>query len=613
VSAEPAQRDTIVGLLLDRLGDTHPGLRTRDRTWTWDEVVRESAARAALALRLRGDPPRDAPPRGGTGPFHIGVLLENVPDYVFWLGAAALAGATIVGINSTKRGATLEAEVRHADLRFVVTDQAGLKLLEGLDIGVPRDRFLLIDDPRFASTVASAVAAQAAEGPALPAGSAPPAGPALPAGPAAVASPEITPRTRMLLLFTSGTTGTSKAAICSQGRLARLAYANCAKYDIARRDVTYCAMPLFHGNAIMALWAPSLAAGATVCLAARFSATNFLPDVRHYGITFFSYVGKAISYILATPESPDDHDNTLTHAFGTEASPDDQRVFLRRFGCRLIEAYGSSESSGMIALAPDMPAGALGRPARPGVQVIDPETTEPCPPAVLDRHGRVTNAEVAIGEIADRDGASRFEGYYNDPAANAERVRHGWYWTGDLGYRDEAGFLYFAGRSGDWIRVDGENISALVTERVLRRHPQVIAAAVYGVPDPRSGDQVMAALELRSVPRGDDRPNPPGVEQGRGVRLEDLGLSEFLTGQEDLGSKGAPRFLRATSALPATGSGKIRKKELQMEGWLCDDPVYQWTGRGVPTYTLMTADDKAALRAEFRAAGRERFLPGNAS
>src|SRR5205814_2228416 len=89
--------------------------------------------RAALAVELREDGKQ----------FHIGVLLDNVPDYIFWLGAAALAGATLVGINSTKRGATLEAEVRHADLSVVVTDEAGLELLGGLDIGVPRERFVL--------------------------------------------------------------------------------------------------------------------------------------------------------------------------------------------------------------------------------------------------------------------------------------------------------------------------------------------------------------------------------------------------------------------------------------------------------------------------------------
>ncbi len=554
------RRETIADLLLDRLGDDHPGLRTRERTWTWDEVVRESAARAALATALRVS---DSYP---DGPFHIGVLLDNTPEYVFWLGAAALSGATIVGINSTRRGAYLEQEVRHTDLQLVVTDEAGLKLLDGLDIGVPRDRFLLVDADGYADTVA-AHACQP------------------------VRDPEITPKTRMLLLFTSGTTGASKAAVCSQGRLTGLGYANCEKYDVRRHDVSYCCMPLFHGNALMALWAPSLTAGATVVLVPKFSASGFLPDVRFHGVTFFTYVGKAIAYILAQPERSDDADNTLDHAFGTEASPEDQAEFLRRFGCRLIESYGSSEGAGMIKLAPEGPASALGRPARPGVRVVNPETRETCPRAVLDAHGRVTNAEEAIGEIVDVDGAARFEGYYKNEAADAERVRHGWYWTGDLGYIDEDGYIYFAGRSGDWIRVDGENISALLTERVLRRHPLIVAAAVFGVPDPRSGDQVMAALEIPA-----------------GTSFEDLGLPEFLAAQEDLGTKGAPRYVRISHALPATGSNKLRKKEMQMEGWRTGDAVYRWAGRGAPEYTLMTGQDKAALREEFAANGRLRFL-----
>ena len=70
------------------------------------------------------------------------------------------------------------------------------------------------------------------------------------------------------------------------------------------------------------------------------------------------------------------------------------------------------------------------------------------------------NADVAIGEIVNPDGAGGFEGYYNNPEADAERVRDGVYWTGDLGYRDAQGFFYFAGRSGDWLRVDGENFAA---------------------------------------------------------------------------------------------------------------------------------------------------------
>ncbi|MFF8596467.1 AMP-binding protein [Streptomyces sp. NPDC015220] len=549
--------DTIADLLLARTGDDRPGLRTRERDWTWDEVVHESAARALLARELRTD-----------GPFHIGILLDNVPEYVFWLGGAALAGASVVGINPTRRGSYLEEEVRHTDCQLIITDRAGLKLLDGLDLGVPPQRYLVVDDPAYADALAAHAGAEP------------------------VRDPEVTAATRMLLLFTSGTTGASKAAICSQGRLAALGHANSAKYEVGRDDVCYCPMPLFHGNALMALWAPALAAGAAVALTPKFSASGFLPDVRFFGATFFTYVGKAIAYVLARPERDDDGDNRLTHAFGTEASPEDQAAFLRRFGCRLIEGYGSSEGAGMLRRAPDGPAGALGVPARDSVRIVHPGTRETCPPALLDAHGRVRNPEEAIGEIVDTEGAARFEGYYNNDAANAERVHHGWYWTGDLGYVDEAGYFYFAGRSGDWIRVDGENTSALLTERILRRHPAVVAAAVFGVPDPRSGDQVMAAVEIPV-----------------GSGLEDLRLPEFLAAQEDLGTKGAPRFVRVSHALPATGSGKLRKKEMQAEGWRTGDPVYRWTGRGRPEYALMTDADKTALREEFLANGRGRFVP----
>ncbi|MFF3494512.1 AMP-binding protein [Streptomyces sp. NPDC002795] len=547
---------TIADLLLARVGDDHTGLRTRERAWTWDEVVRESAARAAWARELRAD-----------GPFHIGVLLDNVPEYVFWLGAAALGGAAVVGINPTRRGAELEREVRHTDCQLIVTDRAGLKLLDGLDVGVARERFLVVDDPGYAHEVAAHAAEPARD-------------------------PDVTATTHMLLLLTSGTTGTSKAALCSQGRLAGLGAANSAKYDISRTDICYCPMPLFHGNALMALWAPALTAGATVALTATFSASGFLPDVRHFSATFFTYVGKAISYVLAQPETPHDQDNQLTHAFGTEASPEDAAAFRRRFGCKLVEGYGSSEGAGMLRRAPDAPTGALGVPARDGVRIVHPERRTTCPAAVLDEHGRVQNPEEAIGEIVDTEGAARFEGYYNNEAANAERVRHGWYWTGDLGYVDEAGYFYFAGRSGDWIRVDGENTSALLTERVLRRHPRVLAAGVFGVPDPRSGDQVMAAVEIPE-----------------GTRFEDLDLPEFLARQEDLGTKGAPRYVRVSHALPTTGSNKLRKKEMQLDGWRTDDPVHHWAGRGTPAYALMSEADKAALRDAFHANGRARFLP----
>lgn len=552
---------TIASMLLARRGDPHIGLRTRERDWTWDEVVAESAARGALAAGLRQP-----------GPFHVGVLLDNVPDFVFWLGAAALSGATIVGINPTRGDAELAAEIAHADCQLVITDTAGLTRLHRLDPGVldglDPSRVLDIDDPGYRGLVDDHRVEPAA-------------------------TPGVGPDSLLLLLFTSGTTGMSKAVKCSQGRLVWVAYAAVEKFGHVPDDVDYCCMPLFHGNAIMALWAPALAVRATVCLTPKFSASQFLSDVRFFGATFFSYVGKALAYLLATDEQPDDADNPLVRGFGTEASPEDQAEFHRRFGAVLMEGYGSSEggSHGSVARDPAAPPGALGRPAHDGVAVVDPDTDFDCAAALLDVHGRVLNPDEAIGEIVDKRGGANFEGYYKNDAADAERLRNGWFWTGDLGYLDQAGFLYFAGRRGDWIRVDGENTSALGIERVLRRHPGVVTAGVYAVPDPRSGDQVMAALEV-------DDPQ----------HFDTAELAGYLTGQHDLGRKGIPRFLRLSKNLPVTGSNKVLKRELQTQRWHTDEPVYRRVGRGAPVYAPMTDDDKRSLDEEFARYGRQSYL-----
>ncbi|WNG86921.1 AMP-binding protein [Mycobacterium sp. ITM-2016-00317] len=550
-----ARRDDIAAMLLDRIGDQRPGLRTRERDWTWDEVVRESAARASYTAAL----PDLNPP-------HIGVLLDNVPDFVFWLGAAALAGATVVGLNPTRGSEGLAADIRHADCGLIVTDEAGAQRLARIDHGVASERVLRVEDPGYRDLLR----AHRAE---------------------PKAAPGVGAESLILLLFTSGTTGTSKAVRCSQGRLARIAYAATDKFGHHRDDVDYCCMPLFHGNAIMALWAPALANGATVCLTPTFSASRFLSDVRFFGATFFTYVGKALAYLLATPEAGDDADNPLQRGFGTEASPEDQREFRRRFAAQLFEGYGSSEGGAVATPDPSAPPSALGRPAHPDVVVVDPDTMAPCATAVLDPRGRVLNSDEAIGEIVDRRGARDFEGYYKNDAADAERTRNGWYWSGDLGYLDSDGFLYFAGRRGDWLRVDGENTSTLTIERVLRRHPDVVAAAVYGVPDPRSGDQVMAAVEVAD-------PDSLDVD----------GFSSFLAGQDDLGAKGFPRLLRVSAKLPATGSNKVLKRQLQTERWHTGDAVYRWAGRGRPQYRRMTAADRDALDEEFTAPGRNHHV-----
>jgi fatty-acyl-CoA synthase len=323
----------------------------------------------------------------------------------------------------------------------------------------------------------------------------------------------------------------------------------------------------------------------------RFSASEFLPDVRRHGCTYFNYVGRALSYLLAQPETPDDADNQLTWCLGSEASPRDRREFKRRFGCFVMEGYSSSEGGVVIQPFSGMPKGALGRPLD-GVDVVvlDAATGEECPRAELGPDGQLLNAGEAIGEIVGRDGLSSFEGYYANPEADAERGRNGWYWTGDLAYRDADGTFWFAGRTADWMRVDGENFAAGPVEAVLGRFPGVAAVVVYAVPDPRTGDQVMAALELDA-----------------GASFDATAFAAFLAAQPDLGTKWAPRFVRIVEAIPLTATGKVDRQPLRAERW---NPVVGiwWRPDRRDDYRPLTADDVTDLRQAFADAGREGML-----
>ena len=173
-------------------------------------------------------------------------------------------------------------------------------------------------------------------------------------------------------------------------------------------------------------------------------------------------------------------------------------------------------------------------------------------------------------------------------------MRHGMYWSGDLAYRDADGWIYLAGRTADWMRVDGENLAAAPIERILERLPQVSQVAVYAVPDERVGDQVMAALVLRS-----------------GTRLEPSDLEEFLAAQPDLSPKAWPRYVRINDDLPATATNKILKRELIAAGVSAQGGVL-WTRAGArhdlhsiePVYGCGTSDfDESVVQLDSAGVG----------
>jgi fatty-acyl-CoA synthase len=373
--------------------------------------------------------------------------------------------------------------------------------------------------------------------------------------------------------------------------LARIGAIVAQMYELTADSVCYLAMPLFHSNALMAGWSPALAAGATVALptGGRFSASGFLPDVRRHGVTYFNYVGKPLSYILATPAQPDDADNTLRRVFGNEGAEADITRFAQRFDCTVVDSYGSTEGGATVQRTPDTPTGALGR-APDGTMVIDPTTGVECAIARFDGDGRLTNAEEAIGELVSTSGAAGFEGYWDNDDAEATRLRNGWYWTGDLAYRDEQGFFYFAGRSNDWLRVDGENFAAAPVGRILERFADVVVAVVYAVPDPVTGDQVMAALQLRP-----------------GAVFDPVAFASFLADQPDMGTKWAPRFVRVAETLPITATSKVLVRSLRAERWSGADPVWWAPDRPGVGYRILTPAD--AARLDRAVAGRPEVVP----
>lgn len=500
---------TVTELLIERSDDDSVAVRYNDRQWTWREHI-DDARHTAAAVLARAD---------DTRPMHIGVLLGNTPTMLTALAAGALGGYVTVGINNTRRGEALASDILRGDCQILLTDPEHLALLDGLDLpGV-----LVID-----TTSDDWAAALAAAGELTP-----------------YSVPTATDP--FMLIFTSGTSGNPKPVQLAHMLIPFAGPPLAEKFEITSDDVCYLSMPLFHSAALLGGYCVATATGASM-VPAQFSASSFLDDVRRYGITYMNYVGKPLAYILATPERPDDADNPLRAAFGNEATDRDIDQFSRRFDCKVWDGFGSTELAIIITREPGTPAGSIGK-GFPGVAVYNPATGTECPPAQFDANGAIANGDDAIGEIVNTSGPGMFTGYYNDPGTTSERLRDGMYWSGDLAYKDADGWIYLAGRTGDWMRVDGENMTAGPIERILQRIPEISQVAVYPVPDEHVGDAVMAALVLN-----DDTKLTPG------------GFADALRAQPDLSPKAWPTFVRISRALPTTATNKIIKRQLRNDG-----------------------------------------------
>jgi crotonobetaine/carnitine-CoA ligase len=391
----------------------------------------------------------------------VAILCVNSVRMVAAYLAIIGIGAHAVPINAGMRGDVLTYILRHSDVVAAIADHdLAPRLVESEASALSRDRVLLTSDR----------------------GDFPTWGPRMPLGRLVM---EEAAGDVAQVIYTSGTTSRPKgvllgpqAILTSAGACARLIHG--ADEDM----VLYTSMPLFHcGAQQVSLWS-ALISGAQLVIAPRFSASTFWQQMREHGVNHFNFIGQMLSILYAAPESATDRDHSVTAAVG--GGPKTAWTeFEQRFGLRIVEMYGMSETfSGCVSQRFDSgKAGTAGQPL-PHVGI-----------RILDRDGAI-QPDGTVGEIQLRPSQRDFffTGYLDDPVADREAWDGEWFRTGDAGYVDEDGDLVYQERLNGIIRHKGENISAAAVEAEVVRMPGVLEAAALAVPSDLGEDDLLVAV-----------------------------------------------------------------------------------------------------------------------
>ena len=341
---------------------------------------------------------------------------------------------------------------------------------------------------------------------------------------------DLDPGDLAVMVPTSGTTGRSKLVM--QTHLAYVMAGEGFPYwmQLTSDDRLMTSLPLFHINAPAYTTLGSVAARASMVLLPRFSARSFIDDARRYRATEFNAIGAMLEILMRRPESDDDADNSLRRCYtGPSPSKERQEEIERRFGIEIVCGYGLSESPyGLMWQQGTRPFGTLGSPRQ------HPEL------------GTVNEARVNDeGELELRNPAV-MRGYYEMPDETAAVLVEGWLRTGDLVNANDDGTYTFVGRRKEVIRRRGENLSPAEVEAALERHPDVLEAAVVGVPSDLSEDDVKAFVVL-----------------GPNAAVDMRDLRDFA--REHLARFKVPRYYEVVDELPHTPTGRLAKRKLPLE------------------------------------------------
>jgi fatty-acyl-CoA synthase len=532
-------------------------------------------------------------------PGHVAMMLENRLELMALFGGCAVSGLTLFGINTGLRGETLTGVLNQSQARVLVVEETMLPALDmirdQLD-WISEENLLVV--PSEAETSGPASLSRALD---QEVGT---SGPAL-----EMPDVGVTPETNLMVIYTSGTTGLPKGINNNQFKMCATGLGVSMQAGLGPDDVAYVSMPMFHSNSMFIGVMPAFWSGGQVGMHARFSASGFVADILEYGATYWNYVGEPVHYVLAhlqetygddidrlRAEVTINPDNHLRLAIGNGASAPDIDRLTNWFGLNDVhELYGSTEAAISTFRKSGDPRGSVGEVVDPAVQILD-ASGDQMPPALLDESGGITNYEESVGEIC-RVGADAglFQGYFDNDDATDDKYHDHVYHSGDLGHiveRESQRFLFFDGRTDDWIRKDGENFSALQVARFAAEFPGVALAAAYGVPCAVSDELVMVALSMR-----DDSTFDPDA------------FFKFCEQQVTSGGmdrKWFPDFVRVVDSFEFTGTQKILVRNLKSANFNAHkipDPLY-WRERGDSSFRPFLVADFVELREEFTSAER---------
>ncbi|MFC1825593.1 AMP-binding protein [Thermodesulfobacteriota bacterium] len=479
-----------------------------DRTLTYMDIHKESNILAHNLHKL-----------GVKKGENVLVFLFNSPEYLIIWFALAKLGAVAVPINTASRTHDLKHIIEDSGSETIILESVLLKnYLEVRDQTNIKREIILENSPL--DKTHNMVPFQS-----------------LKDGHSDNLGTEIDEYDPLCIIYTSGTTGKPKGVV-----LPHFSYVNSGitikEYeDLKPGDRMFSTLPLFHVGAQLLIVIPSMVADIDFALMKEFSASIYWHQTRKYNCNVAHYLGSIAQILFLQPEKPDDADNPVERMIGGGVSKQIWEKFEQRFGVKIIEAYGLTESGAVSTYNPidRIKVGSIGLPvAHQRVEIVN-EDDEILPP-----HER--------GEIVIRPEKpyTMMLGYYKNPEATMEACRNLWFHTGDIAYKDEKGYFYYVGRHAHFIRRRGENVSAEEVEDVINTHPDVKESGVVGVPSEVGDEDVKAYI----VSLNKD--------------LDPLEIIRWC--EEKISYFKIPRYIEFFDQLPITATNRVERHKLKELG-----------------------------------------------